>query len=391
MYFFSGKMAKLYKHKRYGHQVHYTLYFPDGTELKKFRYSDSKGIALDILTDAEKMERKSIRHELGRQDVVEFQRLGLISPAEATRIYGSAVKIPTLEELSKKLLTDSEIECRPKVHETNEYRIETILSWFGKDLPADDVTEDLIKKYRSDRLSPGDKKKRPVLAATVNKEMIKLAQMLDYAVKMRALPANPARGISPLKEDLGRVPRALTGEEITRLLDVSRNAPDVLYGKAWEIMMLYLYTGMRREELMNQLRQDVNLKKRTITIQSSETGQWITKTRRSRIIGIAEDLVPVFDRLPEDSEYLLGGDKPICEPRSMSRAFDSLVKRAELPKNLSLHMLRHTYITHLLENGVSLRRVQYLAGHARLSTTARYLHLLPSDEISEDKLHFVKK
>jgi integrase len=383
-------VAKLYNHKTHGWRVHYTLYFPDGAELQKDKYPRLKGPAVDLFTEAEVLERKGIRMELTRSDATRFIRLKLLTEAEAARILGAAVTVPTLGELKEDLLEELRIDCRPGTQKTNEYRLATVLSGFGEDLPADRVTEELVRQYRRDRLATVGKGKKKIAPATVNKEVIKLAQLLDLAVKSGAIAANPARKVSPLKEDLGRLPRAMTKDEIRALLKASRTFPELLGGQAYAVMMLYLYTGMRREELLNQLWADVDLERRQILIQSSEDGEegWIVKTRSARVVGIARKLVPVIKQLEERGAYLIGTDEPLCEPRSMSRAFDLIVARAGLPESLSLHMLRHTYATHLLMQGEDLRRVQYLMGHARISTTARYLHLIPKKDISEDKLKY---
>lgn len=383
-------MAKLYNHKAHGWRVHYTLYFPDGKKLEKDKYPRIKGPAIDLLTEAEVLERKGIREEITRADVTRYIRLKLVSEEEATRILGAAVRVPTLGELKKTLLEDLADNCRPGTQKTNEYRLKTLLGELGEDLPADQVTEEMIKRYRRTRLTTAGKAKSKIAPATVNKEIIKLAQLLDIAQKMGAIATNPARALSPLKEDLGRLPRALTKDEIRTLLKTARASKDILGGQAYAIMMLYLYTGMRREELLNQLWEDVDLERRLIRIQSSEDGDegWLVKTRSARVVGIAKKLLPVLSKLKRRGPYLIGDDRPLCLPRSMSRAFDMIVSAAQLPENLSLHMLRHTYATHLLLQGEDLRRVQYLMGHARISTTARYLHLIPKKDISEDKLKY---
>lgn len=146
-------------------------------------------------------------------------------------------------------------------------------------------------------------------------------------------------------------------------------------------------TEIRRLMSFGQ-RVDVNLERRTITIQASEDGQWTTKTRKARVIGIGQGLLPIIEGLPRSGRYMLGGDEPLCKPGSMSRLFRKVCDKAGLPSAITLHSLRHTYITHLIERGVNLRRVQYLAGHARISTTERYTHLLPTDDIAEDRLEF---
>ncbi len=393
-------MAKIYKHKSKGWQVHYTLFYPDRPEARKFRCSKSKARALELFDEAELLERRAIRGELSRQDVVRFCRGGLISEEEASLLFGRPVDVPTLGDLADTFEKRSKPNCRKKTAKVNTQRINTVLDFFGRDCRADLVTKDRVIEYRLHRLNSRSrlfKEGSPaplVSAATVNKEVIKLAQVLDMAVESGAIPANPAREVKPVKDGRGRLPRALSKKEITALLKAAGQFPDLLGGLVKPIMQVYLYTGMRREELLMLLREDVNLARRTIVIQGAvdavddESEQWTPKTRQPRVIGINQELLPVLKALPRSGRYLLGGDAPLCVPDSMSRLFRKIRDKAELPASITLHSLRHTYITHLLESGVSLRRVQYLAGHARISTTERYIHLLPG-EISEDRLSFL--
>jgi integrase/recombinase XerD len=64
-------------------------------------------------------------------------------------------------------------------------------------------------------------------------------------------------------------------------------------------------------------------------------------------------------------------------PTSLQKTFKAVVRQSRIPKDASIHTLRHAYATHLLERGVSLRAIQELLGHRSPRTTARYTHLTP--------------
>jgi site-specific recombinase XerD len=70
----------------------------------------------------------------------------------------------------------------------------------------------------------------------------------------------------------------------------------------------------------------------------------------------------------------VGGKKPLCISAAQ-KAFDRARLQAGIKKPVSFHTLRHSFATHLIENGTSVRTVQALLGHRSLQTTQRYLHL----------------
>jgi site-specific recombinase XerD len=375
-------MAKLYQHKGKGWDIHYHLWFPDGTDRRKWRTFGTKALAQASMQDIEALEHRSLKNTLSRDDLLYFLRCRYLSKEEAALLMGRAVVVPTLSELAQEFLAQSAIECRPHTHATNKGRINNLLEYFGEDLPATEVTRNRIEQYRSERI-------KSISASTINKELIKLAQLLDLTMERGAITENPARMIRRLKDMRERKPRALIRSEIICLRWSARKEKKLLGGMAYPIIMIYLYTGMRREELVWLEWEDVNLEKRKITIQAKmERGGFITKTGKARMVGIATKMVPILARLPRTGRYIFGGALPLMRGDGIGHAFKKLVKKANLPPTITLHSLRHTYITHLMEAGVNPRRVQELAGHATFSSTWRYSHTLPSAGIEEDRLDF---
>jgi integrase/recombinase XerD len=174
------------------------------------------------------------------------------------------------------------------------------------------------------------------------------------------------------------LPKFLTVEEVDRLLA----APDAgdPRGLRDRAMLEVLYaTGLRVSELVTLRVQDVNLEGGYLTA----TG----KGRKQRLVPLGAEAATWVNR------YLRQGRPALLERRSSPRLFVNIrggglsrvgvwkilkayALRAGLARSLSPHVLRHSFATHLLERGADLRAIQMMLGHADLSTTQIYTHIL---------------
>ena len=171
-----------------------------------------------------------------------------------------------------------------------------------------------------------------------------------------------------------RLPKTISMEEVTRLLDFSKGVtPSGLRDDA--IIELLYATGLRISELVSLSLTEINL----------DVG-FVMATGK----GMKQRLIPLGDTsLRKLKIYLAEGRSLLCKPRSGNRLFlnrsgkgltrqggwkllKKYAKLAGIRRTLSPHMLRHSFATHLLENGADLRSVQMMLGHADLSTTQIY-------------------
>jgi integrase/recombinase XerD len=198
-----------------------------------------------------------------------------------------------------------------------------------------------------------------------------------FLVLDRRLPSSPATELRPPRA-WPSLPKFLSLDEVDALL--ARPDPATTLGLRDRAMIELLYaTGMRVSELVGVRTADLHLDDRYLTCVGK---------------GNKERLVPTGDQAGEwVTRYLTTARPELLKGRSSPRLFLNarggpmsrvgfwkILKRygrlANLPRTLSPHVLRHSFATHLLERGADLRAIQLMLGHADLTTTQIYTHVL---------------
>ncbi len=164
-----------------------------------------------------------------------------------------------------------------------------------------------------------------------------------------------------------RLPNVLSKGEIRDILEVCVNI------KHRAVLSLIYACGLRRSEVLNLMLTDINSKRKIILIRQS-------KNKKDRIVPISEKMIHLlraYARATKPEKYLFEGSKKgeQYSATSLEKALKKACKKAGIEKKVTLHWLRHSYATHLLESGTDLRFIQELLGHSRSSTTEIYTHV----------------
>ena len=236
---------------------------------------------------------------------------------------------------------------------------------------------DYIQHERHRSLKPPfDKPGRTPGTETVYLEIAALRAFYKYCEAEHLLPENIAENLS-LPRRWQRLPKALSGDEIQRLLEhVSPETPGVCCDQA--ALELAYASGLRLAELRGIRLEQLHLDAGFVTV--------IGKGNKERV-------VPVGRKAVEALRHYLDAARPgLVRPKSPANVFLTrrgtafaaptlwlrIKKRARLAgitRNTTPHMLRHSFATHLLEHGADLRVIQELLGHANISTTEVYTHV----------------
>lgn len=209
---------------------------------------------------------------------------------------------------------------------------------------------------------------------TISRSIASMKAFFGYFCKKNVIDTNPAATLKSPKI-VKKTPDTLTVREIDALLkQPSKNTPKELRDKS---MLELLYaTGMRVTELITLKTDDVNIKLEYIICHDR---------KKDRVIPFgSEAKKALIEYLENGREYLLGEKKnshilyPNCSGGEMSRqGFWKLIKaygkKAGIKSELTPHTLRHSFASHLVENGADLKSVQEMLGHSDISTTQIYM------------------
>jgi integrase len=231
------------------------------------------------------------------------------------------------------------------------------------DIKLEKISSRDIDLYISHRL-------KTVSPVTVNIEIKTLKASFNTALRWKIIGENPMKEVSMLRIP-ERDPIFLTREDFDRLRST--------IGDEWfrRIVVVAASTGMRRAEILNLRRDDIDLARRTIRIQSNDV--YKTKAGKNRTIPMSDAVHQVIQKcvLENESEYVFSsGGRQILED-SLTQKFRRCVRKANFDNKVHFHSLRHTFATWLVQDGVSLYEVQKLLGHSASRVTEIYSHLAP--------------
>ena len=164
-----------------------------------------------------------------------------------------------------------------------------------------------------------------------------------------------------------RLPVVLSKAEIGKILKMEKNPKHRL------LLTLVYSSGLRVSEVVSLKREHIDTSRGVINVK-------LGKGRKDRCTILSEKasrLINDYSALFDMENWLFTGQPASrhLSIRSAQKIFDKAVRQAEINKNISIHSLRHTFATHLLETGTDIRYIQALLGHSSLRTTERYTHV----------------
>jgi len=216
---------------------------------------------------------------------------------------------------------------------------------------------------------------------TLARKISSLRTFYKYLFREKRVDSNPASNIiSPKKPR--NLPKFLSSYEVEQILNnVKIDTPAGFRNKA--ILELLWATGMRISELSGLNFEDLNLEENEIKV--------FGKGAKERIILVSERAKTYLTRYIESARPLIAkgydvstdNQSPVfinntgyrLQPRTVRNVINDIVEKIDLPKHVTPHVFRHSFATHLIENGADLRVVQELLGHASISNTQIYTHV----------------
>lgn len=219
------------------------------------------------------------------------------------------------------------------------------------------------------------------------RRVIALRQFYEYLVKNNYVEFNPFIVISTPKVDK-KLPEFMYLEEINNLFELNSQRKDFLMHRDQAIIELLFSSGLRVSELVNLTLQDLNLKERMMRIVGKGNKERIVpfslKTQKNLSIYLEntrKELIANSGNNIGTNYVFLNNRGEKLTTRGVEYILQEIENKTGVTLSLHPHKFRHSFATHLLNQGLDLRTIQELMGHASLSSTQVYTH------VSNQKMH----
>ncbi len=250
---------------------------------------------------------------------------------------------------------------------------------FAGDIPVDQITQELVRKYRLWLNRHVNERDEPMALITQSYHLIALRGFLRY------LSLRDITSLSPEKIILPKVARKqvtfLHFDEITRLIE-QIDCSDEAGLRDRAIIELLFSSGLRVSELVNLNRDHINTTRREFMVRGKgqkDRPVFVSKAAAEHVdtylAARMDNLPPLFLSYSRNNISSMTGDYRRLSARSIQRMISKYARLAGITKHVSPHTMRHSFATDLLMNGADIRSVQSMLGHSSIATTQVYTHV----------------
>ncbi|MCK5177155.1 MAG: tyrosine-type recombinase/integrase [Candidatus Aenigmarchaeota archaeon] len=252
-------------------------------------------------------------------------------------------------ELLAKMLTEMKLRgFTGETYKTYLFNTQKFILWYKKDPKTAELDD--IKEYLAELIDEGKSFKS--IALIKSAILFLYNEVLGKAYKIKTPKTTKS------------IPVVLTKTEIKKILDFESNHRNKT------IICFFYSTGIRLSELINMKWDDLDMNDKIAWVREG-------KGKKHRMIILSEILISYLRTSLRDNRtpkgYVFNGKtKDTIAPRTVEYIVHNAALRAGIRKRVHVHTMRHSFATHLLENGTDIRKIQELLGHANLATTQIY-------------------
>jgi site-specific recombinase XerD len=274
------------------------------------------------------------------------------------------------DALTARFLTFMEVErnASPRTLENYRHALDSFRAGHRGFTSWEALTADDFRRYLFEQM------KAELGRATIRLHFAALRSFFKFLTRRDGLVKNPLLEVQLPKQEK-KLPVTLTVKQVISMLDLPMVTPKEKQAPAWAperdaaILEMFYSTGVRISELVGMNVEDMDVYTETVKV--------LGKGRKQRLCPVGEPAVKAVQRYRSKAGVHDGAlFRSKVGKRMTVQAITDIVKKycrlAAIPVNVTPHKFRHSFATHLLDNGADLRSVQELLGHASLSTTQIY-------------------
>jgi len=221
---------------------------------------------------------------------------------------------------------------------------------------------------------------------SISRKLASIRTFFEFLIRNGTIKSNPAK-LVPTPKGEKRLPTFLTVDEVVKLVETPGS--DNAYESRDRAILELLYScGLRVSELVGINLNNLDLTSMSVKVLGKGNKERMVPLGSKASAAIKTYLSQRLDLKPDDNYLFVNSRGGRLSTRSIDRIIKKYAAISGIPKNISPHVLRHTFATHLLGGGADLRAIQEMLGHKSLSTTQRYIHI-SIEKIMEiyDKTH----